>query len=40
MSDAGMAQIAQLSSVCYLYKSACGRVTDEGLADLKRYYNG
>jgi len=36
MSDVGMAHIAQLSSVRYLYLSACGRVTDEGLAHLKK----
>jgi hypothetical protein len=35
MSDVGMAHIAQLSSVRYLYLSACGRVTDEGLAHLE-----
>jgi hypothetical protein len=36
MSDAGMAHIAKLSSVRYLYLSACGQVTDEGLAHLKK----
>jgi hypothetical protein len=36
MTDAGMAHIAQLSSVRNLYLSACGRVTDEGLVHLKK----